>query len=166
MTFLAVLCNVVASPRNTALLAFGVRGNVFAAFGVRGIFWCVSCCLASWTLAGLGISVYDALVTALRNNDKTMKTSRNADNKKDDNRHKTVCNNHNKNNNNENKVNNSDNNDNDNTFTKNDNKPRLAIWSWSCRTRISRQCWCNFPLCYARRVVVITVSISAILEGS
>ena len=86
--------------------------------------------------------MYDALVTALRNNDKTIKTSRNADNKKkDDNRNKTVCNNHNKNNNNENKVNNSDNNDNDNTFTKNDNKPRLAIWSWSCRTRISRQCW-------------------------
>ena len=94
---------------------------MFAAFGVRDIFWCVSCCLVSWTLAGLGISVYDALVTALRNNDKTIKTSRNADNKKkDDNRHKTVCNNHNKNNNNENKVNDSDKNDNDNTFAKND----------------------------------------------
>ena len=63
----------------SALLAFQVRGNVFAAFGVRGIFWCVSCCLASWTLAGLGISVYDALMTALRKNDKTIETSRNAD---------------------------------------------------------------------------------------
>ena len=51
--------------------------------------------------------MYDALVTALRNNDKTIKTRRNADNKKeDDNRHKTVCNNHNKNKNNEKKVNN------------------------------------------------------------
>ena len=86
-------------------------------FGCLGIFCCVSCCPASWSLAGM--SVYDALMTALRKNDKTIKTSRNADNKKkDDNRHKAVFNNHNKNNS---KVNNSDNNDNDNTCTKNDN---------------------------------------------
>ena len=52
--------DLVTSSALQALLAFQVRGNVFAAFGVRGIFWCVSCCLASWTLAGLGISVYDS----------------------------------------------------------------------------------------------------------